>query len=100
MATSKEMQRFQQFIQKQANKASQEKRQELKEKWSSNAEVQRRSQMSGEERVRGATDELTRGYKEFFQQTERRECTESEARKKAESIRDKALKTNGPFEHK
>jgi hypothetical protein len=75
-----------QKLQQEYAEAAAEKAAERKEKWESNAEVQRRRRMTQEERSRGAIEKVAKNLKEYADQKAGRDTSYDEARKKAEKI--------------
>lgn len=74
-----------------------DQREALKEQYRSNAEQQRRSQMSNEARVRDAQERVALNVKTYSEQALGKEMTYDQALKKASEIREKALKERGDF---
>lgn len=77
--------------------SNEERREELKEKYRSNAEQQRRSQMTNEQRVRDAQERVALNVKTYSEQSLGKEMTYDEAQRHAARIREKALKERGDF---
>ena len=75
-----------QEVQRQMEEAAAQRRDERKEKWESNAEVQRRRAMTQEERSRGAIERVAMNLKELADQKAGCDTSFEEARAKAERI--------------
>lgn len=80
-----------------SNYSTEAQQESLKEKFRSNAEQQRRSQMTNEQRVRDAQERVALNVKTYSEQALGKEMTYDEAQRKAACIREKALKERGDF---
>lgn len=78
-------------VQREMTEAARQVRKNLNEKRDSNAEFQRRSRMTKEEKGRGAIERLAKGIKTFNDSRTGKDTSYSEAEKKAREIAKRAL---------
>lgn len=82
-------------LQRKFNEAKESTRQNLKQKWDSNAEQQRKASLSKDQRSREAIEQMVSKIKEFNDYRTGRDTSESAAREKAVKLAERSDRQKG-----